>query len=68
MSEEAPGGADAWTAMFKASPSMVRALLAQGEIRHGKWHTILCWRDAGDCIPSCHALLSALASAGVPLP
>ena len=57
ISSEAPGGAEAWAALFKASPKLAQALLRY-RLQHGE-----------NCIcEACTMGRSALGLAGVPLP
>lgn len=70
VTQEAPGGADAWAKMFRASPKMVRALFLSGARGPFGWHTLDCLSLPVDfaCTPTCVAPRAALEAAGVPLP
>lgn len=73
VTQEAPGGADAWANLFKASPKLVQALLLNGAaiVPGGSWHTHNCWMRPdirASCSEACKATRLALGLAGVPLP
>lgn len=67
---EAPGGADAWASLFKASPKLVQALRA---FVSDNGHTPDCGNGRlgshnGSCSDECANARAALSLAGVPLP
>lgn len=50
---------------IEAAPKMARALLDQGVVRDGQWHTRECWEAERGCIVGCQGAVFALRSAGV---
>lgn len=69
VTQEAPGGADAWAKMFQASPALVRSLLR--EIRQPKpreYHIHGCIVERrgmpGECVWECKEAIGALRLVG----
>jgi hypothetical protein len=69
VTQEAPGGAEAWANLFRASPALARSLLREIRVpRSGEYHIHSCIMERrgipGECIVECKEAIGALKMAG----